>query len=89
LSNYLAGFGVKATNVTAGTSLAAANGRVFLGGGVVNASSGDNFLAQTGANGAVSYTLMFSQPYAGVSWVRRSCRRGRRGVAAGLAGAYI
>ena len=47
-----------------------ANDQVFLGGGVVVASSGDNFLAQTGTNGPVSYTLLFSQPYGSVSWVR-------------------
>ena len=81
LSNYLAGFGVTAANVTTGTSLVAANDQVFLGGGVVRASSGDNFLAQTGANGAVSYTLLFSQPYASVSWVRPELLAGTTGAA--------
>ncbi|MGA2541554.1 MAG: Ig-like domain-containing protein, partial [Verrucomicrobiota bacterium] len=80
LSNYLAGFGVKATNVTPGTSLVAANDGVFLGGDVVQASSGVNFLAQTGANGAVSYTLLFAQPYASVSWVRTELLAGSTGA---------
>jgi len=80
LSNYLAGFGVKATNVTPGTSLVAANDGVFLGGTVVQASSGVNFLAQTGANGAVSYTLLFAQPCASVSWVRTALLAGSTGA---------
>ena len=69
-------------------SLAAVNDQVFLGGGVVTASSGDNFLAQTGANGAVSYTLLFTNGYASVSWVRPRLLAGTTGaVAAGVAGA--
>ena len=80
LSNYLAGFGVRATNVTAGASLAAVNDQVFLGGGVVQASSGDNFLAQTGANGPVSYTLLLTQPCASVSWTRAALPAGTTGA---------
>jgi len=80
LSNYLARFGVTATNVTANTSMVVADDQVFLGGNVVTASSGDNFLAQTGANGAVSYTLLFSQPYASVSWVRPGLPAGTTGA---------
>ncbi|MGD0412501.1 MAG: immunoglobulin domain-containing protein [Verrucomicrobiota bacterium] len=79
-SNYLAQFGVKATNVTTNTSLVVADDQEFLGGGVVTASSGNNFLTQTGANGAVSYTLLFSQPYASVSWVRTELPAGTTGA---------
>jgi hypothetical protein len=82
LSNYLAGFGVKATNVTPNTSLAAAGDQVFLGGTVAGPApaDGSNFLAQTGANGPVSYTLLFSQPYASVSWVRPGLPAGTTGA---------
>jgi uncharacterized repeat protein (TIGR03803 family) len=81
LSNYLAGFGVTAGNVTpAAASLAVEDDQVFLGGGVVRASSGDNFLAEVGAGGAVSYTLGFSQGYASVSWVRTRLLAGTTGA---------
>jgi hypothetical protein len=80
LSNYLAGFGAKATNVTAGTGLVVADDQEFLGGGVVVASSGNNFLVQTGTNVPVSYQLLFSQPYASVSWVRPQLLAGTAGV---------
>ena len=80
LSSYLALFGVKATNVTANTSLAAFNDQVFLGGGVVTNAPGDgNFLAQTGASGPVSYTLLFA-PCASVSWVRDGLLAGTTGA---------
>ena len=80
LSSYLALFGVKATNVTANTSLAAVNDQVFLGGGVVTNAPGDgNFLAQTGAGGPVSYTLLFA-PCASVSWVRDGLLAGTTGA---------
>ena len=85
LSNYLAGYGVVLTNVTpSGSTVGAVDDQVYLGGGAVAASSGDNLLAQTGSGGAVSYTLMFSQPagYASVSWTRTR-------VVAGAVGASL
>jgi Bacterial Ig domain/Protein of unknown function (DUF642) len=81
LNNYLAGFGVVASNVTpAAAILAAEDDAVFLGGNSVVASSGNNFLAEVGASGAVSYTLGFSQSYASVSWVRPRLLAGTTGA---------
>jgi hypothetical protein len=64
LSNYLAGFGVKATNVTPGTSLAAAGYNVFLGGTVAGPApaDGSNFLAQTGPTGRCLTRCCFRSP---------------------------
>lgn len=81
LNNYLAGFGVVASNITpAAAGLAAEDDAVFLGGAAVVASSGNNFLAEVGANGPVSYTLGFSQGYASVSWVRPRLLAGTTGA---------
>jgi hypothetical protein len=81
LSNYLAGFGIRATNVTAVTNLGVVRDTTFVG-GIARASSGHNYLTQSGASGAVSYTLTFAQPYATVSWVRGMLVAGNRGVIA-------
>jgi hypothetical protein len=81
LSNYLStNFGVRLTNVTPGTVVAAVDDQVFLGGGVVQSTSEPNFLAQFGANGPVSYTLLFSNLYASVSWVRPTLIAGTTGA---------
>ncbi|HWD18888.1 MAG TPA: immunoglobulin domain-containing protein [Verrucomicrobiae bacterium] len=82
LSNYLAGYGVTLSNVTAGSSLAVQNDRNILNGGLVQASSGDNILTQTGAGGSVSYRLAFSQPYASITWTRPALFASRGGLIA-------
>jgi hypothetical protein len=82
LAGYLAGYGVGVSNVTASTSVVVANDQNFGGGNVTRSSSGENFLTQVGANGAVSYTLVFSQPYASVSWIRTLLLAEATGVSA-------
>ncbi|MGA2749679.1 MAG: Ig-like domain-containing protein [Verrucomicrobiota bacterium] len=80
LSSYLANYGVTLTNVTTNTTVAVQDDQNILGGKVTVASSGDNLLTQIGANGTVSYTLVFSQTYQGVSWTRTELLAGSGGI---------
>jgi hypothetical protein len=80
LSNYLAGYGVTVSQVSSNTAVAVQADSNLLGGTVTVASSGDNLLTQTGANGAVAYTLLFNRPYLGVSWTRTELLAGTGGV---------
>jgi hypothetical protein len=80
LSAYLAGYGVSVTNVTTNTVLAVQNDTNILDGNLTVASSGENLLTQIGANGLVSYTLLFNPPYPSVSWTRTALLAGTGGV---------
>jgi uncharacterized repeat protein (TIGR03803 family) len=81
LSNYLAGYGVYLTNVTATTSVAVQDDQDFIGGDLTVAHSGNNLLTQIGANGAISYTLRFNPPDSmSVSWWRTELLAGNGGV---------
>jgi choice-of-anchor C domain-containing protein len=80
LAGYLAGYGVSITNATSNTTVAVQDDQNFLGGKVTTASSGENLLTQIGANGAVSYTLVFNPPYPSVSWTRTELLAGSGGV---------
>ena len=70
LAAYLAGYGVTLTNVTSDTAVGVQDEVNISDGALTVARSGENLLTQTGANGLVSYTLVFSNAYPTVSWWR-------------------
>ncbi|MGA2176288.1 MAG: immunoglobulin domain-containing protein [Verrucomicrobiota bacterium] len=70
LANYLSGYGITLANVTSNTTVAVQNDMNIARGNLTVAQSGDNLLTQSGANGLVSYTLVFNQPYKSISWWR-------------------
>ncbi len=81
LDNYLAGFGITLTQVTAGTHLAAVNAELGLyGGRAAVASSLPNLFTQEGVNAAVSFTLNFSQPLTQFGFTRVELLAGQSGI---------
>jgi hypothetical protein len=79
LAEYLARYGVtfhRSTN----TMLAIEDDTDILDGTATVASSGVNLLTQIGTNGAISYTLNFSQPYQSIHWTRTELLAGTAGV---------
>ena len=80
LSNYLAGFGIIASNVSSGTRLNVINQNSFYGGGVVTASSPNNVFTQVGSNDPVSYTLTFGTPLNSFGLTRVALIAGPSGI---------
>ena len=80
LSNYLAGFGVKCSNVTVGSALEAVGGGLVTGSGGAVASSPPNYFTQAGLNQPVSFTLVFASPQQAFGWTRAGLAAGSGGV---------
>jgi choice-of-anchor C domain-containing protein len=74
LSNYLAGFGMTLSNVTAGTDVAVESQGLIAGGGAVAASSPPstptNIVTQIGSSGTNSYTVGFAPWLANFAFTR-------------------
>lgn len=79
-TEYLAGYGITISNVTGGTEMAVQDDQNIQGGSATAAHSGQNLLTQSGANGAVSYTLAFSNTCTSVSWWRTELLTGGAGI---------
>ncbi len=82
LNNYLSGFGLSISNVTAGTQVVVFDQRmIYPGLEPVIATSPFNVLAQSGSNSAVTFTLQSSQLLTSIGITRPAIRSGVTGVA--------
>ena len=82
LNDYLNGFGLSLTGITAGTQVIVLDVRnIYPGLEPVIAPSPFNVIAQSGSNFAVSYTLQSSQLLNSVSFTRPAIRSGATGIA--------
>jgi hypothetical protein len=68
--NYLAGFGITATNVSAGTALTVDEAGRIAGGRAVAAASDPNIFTQTGGSGPAHFTLEFKTPLSRFGFTR-------------------
>ena len=82
LSNYLAGFGVRLSNVTRGSRLEAINAKNLFGGTAVAPSSPNNLFAQDGLNDPLTFTLNFATPLQSVRFTRVGLLAGANGISA-------
>jgi hypothetical protein len=80
LSNYLAGFGITASNVTLGTRLEAVNGDNLSGNAIAVPSSPPNLFTQVGLNQPVTFTLNLAAPVGTFGFTRVALAAGQAGI---------